>query len=176
MLTRDDSQSLAVAWRSGLAPAGSRIGPGGLPVALLLALLLTGCGLFSRSSLDDYPPRAAKILIRYQWTEFDGQKPAMAFHVFRSSTAEGPFSQVTSEPIRAGKHQVGETFVVHKDVGVEMGQTYYYYLERVAPTGERMKWTSVTRATALLPLEAADRPEYRLWQEAQRKARRGLDS
>ena len=145
-----------------------------IPLALL-AFLLSGCGVFSRGETA-IPAEAGKILIRYQWTAADTETPPVAFHVYRSSSAAGPFRRLTSEPVKTGTHKAGETFVLFKDVGVQVGGTYYYYLERAGPRGERFKWTSVTPARAILPLDSKDLKEYRRWQDAQRKTRRGLDS
>ncbi|MCB2154338.1 hypothetical protein KQI84_05590 [bacterium] len=142
---------------------------------VIVGLSLSGCGILSRNS-DAIPPNAAKILVRYQWTAADEKTPPVAFHVYRADDAIGPFECLTSNPIKTGSHKAGETFIVLKDVGVEMGQTYYYYLERVTPSGERAKWTSVTSATALLPLEPADHREYGKLQDVQRKKQRGKDS
>ena len=47
--------------------------------------------------------------------------------------------------------------------------------KRAAPRGKRFKWTSVAPARAILPLDSKDLKEYRRWQDAQRKTRRGLD-
>ncbi|MBI5154920.1 hypothetical protein HZA57_06760 [Candidatus Poribacteria bacterium] len=134
-------------------------------VLLLLTFLLgVGTGVVSCAMLaggETVPPDAAKILIRYEWTERDAAAPPRGFLVHRAANATGPFECLTPEPLRLGRPEIGVSETLYVDRTARAGATYYYYLDALDASGRQVKWTNVTAAKAILPLEAEDFGPYR---------------
>jgi hypothetical protein len=90
--------------------------------------LPTAVGL---SSFDASGADGAVLLSWQTATELDN----LGFHLYRSSSADGPWERITSSLIPGlGSSPTGTTYSF-RDRGVTNGQTYYYELEDVETTG-----------------------------------------
>ena len=87
------------------------------------------------------PPR-----ITLRWTtasELDNY----GFFVMRSDVEEGPFKPLHPKAIPgAGNSEMPHKYS-YDDTAVEMGRTYFYYVESVSTRGEREKFTPVITKT-----------------------------
>lgn len=132
--------------------------------APVFLVILAGCSLIG-GSRPAPPEDAAKIPVRYQWSEGDVRVGAQAFNVYRSATRSGPFQRLNEEPIQVDNPEQDELILLYVDAGVDLGETYYYYIERLDSEGVTSKVTPVTPARAVLPLQREDYAAYWAWQD-----------
>jgi hypothetical protein len=84
-----------------------------------------------------WPPR-----IVVTW-ETASEVDTAGFHVYRSPSPDGPFERVTDAPIPAqGDPLVGATYQ-HEDRNLVWGQRYYYQLEEVERSDNRIPFPDV---------------------------------
>jgi hypothetical protein len=70
------------------------------------------------------------------------------FHVYRSPSPDGPFERVTDTPIPAqGDPLVGATYQ-HEDRNLAWGQRYYYQLEEVERSDNRIPFDEIVEGRA----------------------------
>jgi len=70
------------------------------------------------------------------------------FDIYRSTSKDGPFTRVTSEPIPgAGTIDEPQSYV-WKDFSIEPGTDYYYYIESISFAGVRERFSPVIKAPA----------------------------
>lgn len=89
---------------------------------------------------------APPLRITLRWTtasELDNY----GFFVMRSDVEEGPFKPLHPKAIAgAGNSEMPHKYS-YDDAAVEMGKTYFYYVESVSTRGEREKFTPVITKT-----------------------------
>ncbi len=105
--------------------------------SLWLALLLLGCS-----------GQAAPIVI--EWST-ETEVNTAGFNVFRSEQRDGVYTQVNTalipsspDPLLGGRYSFSDT-------QVEVGKTYYYKLEELETTGNRVTYDRIVEATAHPP-------------------------
>lgn len=128
------------------------------PLLLLLLVLLASCaGPAGKRAAAPDAPTPGKVHIRYQYQAADLENLPAAFNVYRSNVAAGPFAQINTSPIRAARSpRPGETQLLLTDTAVDLGKTYFYYIETVMPDGRARKATGIVRATVNLPLNPGE--------------------
>ena len=70
------------------------------------------------------------------------------YDIYRADSETGPFVKINAEPVpgtlRPGKVQVFE----YEDATIQPGKEYWYYVESISLTGERLKFTPTLKAPA----------------------------
>lgn len=102
------------------------------PARLLLTLLaLAVVGLLALTgALSLVVPREALIL----WST-ESEVETAGFHVFRATSPDGPYEQVTTDLIPSAGDPFSGGSYRFTDREVKLGQTYYYQLEELELTG-----------------------------------------
>ncbi len=115
-----------------------------LPV--LAILLARPVALWATTSPDPLPaPPAAnsvspKATIEWKATKEDG---VYGYLIYRAEAREGPFLRLGSEIIHTSK-EPGEIHAYRfEDTTVEPGKTYFYYLDKIASSGEKSRFSGV---------------------------------
>lgn len=121
--------------RTDLVP-GRRVG---LAVALLLTAAAAGRGEEKPKAGTPEPP---KLTIKWSTSsEVDNY----GFWVMRGDSEEGPFKQANPKPVPgAGNSDLPRKYSFD-DHDVEMGKTYYYYLDAISTHGVREKYSPVIK-------------------------------
>jgi len=101
---------------------------------------------------------AAPLRITLRWTtasELDNY----GFFVMRSDVEEGPFKPLHPKAIAgAGNSEMPHKYS-YDDTAVEIGKTYFYYVESVSTRGEREKFTPViTKTCCKVPTPTPSEP------------------
>ncbi len=140
--------------------------------ALLMAVVLfqASCAIFKTRS--EVPANQAKVLLQYEWTSQDTHAKESLFSIYRGSARTGPFKQVNEKPVALSGHREGEIVTVFKDVDVRLGEEYFYYMERLDPSGAAVKIAPVAQVKAVLPLQPTDYADYYRMTERREKALR----
>jgi len=74
------------------------------------------------------------------WTEPQTSVPAVGFNCYRSTTAQGPWSQINAVPV---------TQTTHRDNNVTPGTTYWYYVTALSSSGSESAPSNIV--SALVP-------------------------
>ena len=73
------------------------------------------------------------------------------YDIYRAEREDGPFVKVNAQPVpgtlKPGKVQTFE----YQDTAIDPGRDYWYYVESISLTGERMKFTPTLKAPAKVP-------------------------
>lgn len=91
-------------------------------------------------------PVAPPLRITLRWTtasELDNY----GFFVMRSDVEEGPFKPLHPKAIAGAGNSEMPHHYSYDDTAVEMGRTYFYYVESISTRGEREKFTPVIAKT-----------------------------
>ncbi len=121
---------------------------GALRVIVTIAILVAAVGLYFTGYLTQTP----EAIIT--WTT-ESEVNTAGFHVYRSTSANGPWEQVTQSLIQstAPDDFTGGTYEF-RDPNVEAETTYYYQLEELETTG------TFTRLPDTVTYEAKQQPNY----------------
>lgn len=103
-------------------------------VLLALTVLLSGCAA-----------QAAPIVI--QWST-ETEVNTAGFNVFRSDSRDGPYAQINDQLIPSSPDPLLGGRYSFTDAQVEPGKTYYYKLEELESTGNRITYDRIVEATA----------------------------
>ena len=100
-----------------------------------------GCGDQSKVAPEKRVTNTAR------WTTAS-ETDTFAYDVYRSDSEKGKFVRITKKPVLGN----GTTSETHKyefvDDTIDPCKEYYYYVEEVATSGQRTKFTSVFKAKA----------------------------
>ena len=73
------------------------------------------------------------------------------YDIYRADSESGPFVKVNAEPVpgtlQPGKVQTFE----YQDAAIDPSRDYWYYVESISLTGERLKFTPTLKAPAKVP-------------------------
>jgi len=105
-----------------------------LVLVLLTAVLLPGCS-----------SQAAPIVI--QWST-ETEVNTAGFNVFRSDSREGQYVQINAKLVPSSPDPLLGGRYAYTDAQVEAGKTYYYKLEELESTGNRITYDRIVEATA----------------------------
>jgi len=105
-----------------------------LVLVLLTAVLLPGCS-----------SQAAPIVI--QWST-ETEVNTAGFNVFRSDSRDGQYVQINAELVPSSPDPLLGGRYAYTDAQVEAGKTYYYKLEELESTGNRITYDRIVEATA----------------------------
>lgn len=100
---------------------------------------------------------AEPVVVRWSTAS---EHECFGYHVYRAAHEDGPFERLTEEVVEGG----GTTDLPHhyrfEDPEVEVGETYYYYVESVATDGntERLTPVRAVEARRVSVAEPADAP------------------
>jgi len=70
------------------------------------------------------------------------------FDIYRSTSEDGPFEKMTSEPIPGAGTIDEPQHYVWEDDAIEAGVDYYYYIESISYGGVRERFSPIIRAPA----------------------------
>lgn len=119
--------------------SGARLVPA---LALVLAVALAAA-----CSSPVPSPGAAKVENVLKWTT-RWEKDNAGFYVFRATSKDGPFERLTTELLPGAGSSEGSRDYRYVDSAIEVGREYFYVVEAVKTSGERVKVTGVMRAAA----------------------------
>jgi len=113
-------------------------------ICILLCIGLGSCSLFSKEQnpvkSSDKDPQG-KVIIRWRnETEHDNY----GFHIYRGKTEKGPFKKINKEIIPGSGTTSTPREYVYVDQPLEIGETFYYYIEAISFAGVKEKITPVT--------------------------------
>lgn len=134
-------------------PAGRTLG-----VSVAAAIALSAC----RSAGSTAPPEApspapvpspvataspaARLFNTLRWKTNDVSN--YGYDVYRADSESGPFVKITAQPVpgtlKPGKVQTFE----YEDPTIQAGKEYWYYVESISLTGERVRFTPTLKAPA----------------------------
>ena len=103
-------------------------------VLLLLTMLLAGC-----------TAQAAPIII--QWST-ETEVNTAGFNVYRSDSRDGQYDQINDQLIPSSPDPLLGGRYAFTDAQVEAEKTYYYKLEELESTGNRITYDRIVEATA----------------------------
>lgn len=120
------------------------------------ALLLSASTLFwtgvamARSEGSPTAATATKVPAILEW-KAAREKGVYGYLVYRATERDGPFLRVGREIV----HVSADSNEVHsyrfEDLSIEAGKTYYYYLDKIATTGEKSRFSGVV--TKVVPAD-----------------------
>lgn len=118
-----------------------------LPIRRLAASLLAWSALATAQPEATAKARvAAPAVLEWKATKEDG---VYGYLVYRATDREGPFRRLGSEIVHVSL-EPGEIHSYRvEDPTVEPGRTYYYYLDKIATTGEKSRFSGVV--TKIVP-------------------------
>ncbi|WP_423222328.1 hypothetical protein [Candidatus Amarolinea aalborgensis] len=105
-----------------------------LVLVLLTAVWLPGCS-----------SQAAPIVI--QWST-ETEVNTAGFNVFRSDSRDGQYVQINAELVPSSPDPLLGGRYAYTDAQVEAGKTYFYKLEELESTGNRITYDRIVEATA----------------------------
>jgi len=105
-----------------------------LVLVLLTAVLLPGCS-----------SQAAPIVI--QWST-ETEVNTAGFNVFRSDSRDGQYVQINTQLVPSSPDPLLGGRYAYTDTQVEAGKTYFYKLEELESTGNRITYDRIVEATA----------------------------
>ena len=105
-----------------------------LVLVLLTAVLLPGCS-----------SQAAPIVI--QWST-ETEVNTAGFNVFRSDSRDGQYVQINANLVPSSPDPLLGGRYAYTDAQVEAGKTYFYKLEELESTGNRITYDRIVEATA----------------------------
>jgi len=73
------------------------------------------------------------------------------FDIYRSTSEDGPFERLTSQPIPGAGTADEPRYYEYVDTAIEPGIDYFYYVESISVDGIREKFSPIIRARAKGP-------------------------
>jgi hypothetical protein len=70
------------------------------------------------------------------------------FDIYRSTSEEGPFERLTSQPIPGAGTVDEPRYYEYKDTAIDPGVEYFYYVESISVDGIRETFSPIIRAPA----------------------------
>ncbi len=70
------------------------------------------------------------------------------FDIYRSTSEEGPFERLTSQPIPGAGTVDEPRYYEYRDTAIDPGVEYFYYVESISVDGIREKFSPIIRAPA----------------------------
>jgi len=99
---------------------------------------------------DDRAPVEEPLENRLKWstaTEVDN----FGFDIYRSTSEDGPFDRITSQPIPGAGTVDEPSYYEFVDDTIDPGVDYYYYVESISVDGIRETFSPIIRAPAKHP-------------------------
>jgi hypothetical protein len=128
-----------------LATRHMRIFGAAASIIALLTCLMCACQTANvQQAASPSTPKMGQVVI--QWpTE---QAPDVyGFNIYRSDSSQGPFTRVNSDIISAATGK-GKDHYRYVDKPLELGRTYFYYIESISYAGQKKKISSVIPVNA----------------------------
>ncbi len=91
------------------------------------------------------PPKMGQVVI--QWPIEHGVN-VYGFNIYRGESAQGPFTHVNADIIPAATSKDKE-YYRYVDKPLELGKTYFYYIESISYAGQKRKITPVIPVNAV---------------------------
>jgi hypothetical protein len=70
------------------------------------------------------------------------------FDIYRSTSEEGPFERLTSQPIPGAGTVDEPRYYEYRDTSIDLGVEYFYYVESISVNGIRERFSPIIRAPA----------------------------
>ena len=135
-------QSPCTLSRAKVTTSGARV----LLLAGILASLVCACQTPSPEQAALPPsPKLGQVVI--QWPTEHGAD-AYGFNIYRGESAQGPFTHVNADIIPAATGEDKE-YYRYVDKPLELGETYFYYIESISYAGQKKKITPVIPVNAV---------------------------
>jgi len=93
------------------------------------------------------PASDEPIFNRLKWSTAS-EVDNFGFDIYRSTSEEGPFERLTSQPIPGGGTVDEPRYYEYKDTTIDPGVEYFYYVESISVDGIREKFSPIIRAPA----------------------------
>lgn len=119
---------------------------------IMFCITMAGCSLFqgggddSRKSEDQ---DGGKIIIRWR---NESEHDNYGFNIYRGESKDGPFKKINKEIIPGAGTTSSPKEYVYVDQPLEIGDTYYYYIESISFAGEKERITPPTRVIVKTPI------------------------
>lgn len=139
-----------------------------------LALIFTGgCSIFGGGAAEGQaPPLPAGIIpVQIEWPDAESIRAHgfYGFNVYRGVDRDGPFVKINPEPIVPSPENPEPEFVVYRDRGLELGETFFYYIETVYQDGRTLKVTPATPKRVTQEMSAEELAAWQKQRDAGRK-------
>jgi len=96
-------------------------------------------------------PIKGKITIRWQ----NQSQETYGFNIYRGDSREGPFTKINKDIIPAAGSAGTQKEFVFIDQPLEIGKSFYYYVESVSFAGQKEAITPVTKVVVKTPVTEA---------------------
>ncbi len=122
---------------------GGRSLPGIAAISLVVILVIgaTGCS----GGADATPPTNT-----LKWTA-GSEEGAYGYLVYRAMSRGGPYRRINDTVIRCLTDDASEHSYRFDDTDVEVGKTYYYYLDLVSEGGIKQRFSGILSRTTEAP-------------------------
>jgi len=136
---------VAVLVLAGCAASGGAVTPGTRPEASAAAAPAAAPeqeAAPAAAPASDEPP-----FNRLKWSTAS-EVDNFGFDIYRSTSEEGPFERLTSQPIPGAGTVDEPRYYEYKDTAIDPGVEYFYYVESISVDGIREKFSPIIRAPA----------------------------
>ncbi len=125
---------------------------------IVLVGVCLGFSLASPGKAQQEPQAAGALRNVIRWStasEVDNYR----FDVYRAEQEEGPFARITQQPVAGAGTSDEPARYDYLDETIKSGMQYYYYVESIAMSGVREKFTPTFKAPIKSVLSTSARPE-----------------
>jgi hypothetical protein len=96
------------------------------------------------------PAPEESLFNRLKWSTAS-EVDNFGFDIYRSTSEDGPFERLTSQPIPGAGTVDEPRYYEYKDTSIDLGVEYFYYVESISVDGIREKFSPTIRAPAKGP-------------------------
>ena len=109
---------------------------------LIISMMLFSCIRGGKGpSVEESVPKG-KVVIN--WST-ESEEDNYGYNIFRAETEDGPFKKINDEIIQGAGTTSDPNEYVFVDQPLEIGKSYYYYIESVSFAGVKERFTPVSK-------------------------------
>ncbi len=121
---------------------------------LIPALLVSVSSCFkSKGGPVVQPGETAKGKVIITWAT-ESEEDNYGFNIYRGKTKDGPFVKINKEIIQGAGTANDRREYIYADQPLEIGDTYYYYIESVSFAGQKEAFTPVSPVVVKMLMDA----------------------
>jgi hypothetical protein len=130
-------------------------------IKLLIVFVVSVClglGFVCPVKAQQEPQAAGALRNVIRWSTAS-EVDNFGFDVYRAEQEEGPFARITQQPVAGAGTSDEPARYDYLDETIKSGVQYYYYVESIAMSGVREKFTPTFKAPIKRVLSTSARPE-----------------